>query len=710
MKPIHSIFQIMLWIAVGVIITGIIIVGILTNITLRSIEKNLPVTLLKQLHSLTMIHEEIAEIVLIAERTKLSTTPDNFNKLREKVDRVYQKISELRNTYVIDNLIYASAFHTIVAPAIADLQIWLSEGVSGYAPESDVTVLVVLDRITEVFEKSKQLNFNSQITAQKMLNDQRKRIDKFIFSANLLLALTIVMIVGMVYLLIRQYILHRYNIQAKVDLQYQRDLLNTLFDHILLGITVWNHDGTLMKVNKYFSELTGYSLEDIQDVDTWFLKAYPDPSYRAHVIEDWKKSIKQQSAVREFKICCKNQKIKDIEFRGAFLPDGRALVTMSDISERKLTEEFIRQSENRFRAIFERAPVGMAIIDENGHFIEINAQMCNILGYRLDELADLSMDVITHYLDRDRNKEVIRQLIKREIDFNQEERRFIHKDGHTIWAIISNTLIHRDSQHPSFLLCHILDITIQKQAQEEKARLERQLHQAQKLEAIGTLAGGIAHDFNNLLMGIQGRTTLILLHLKPSDPNYEHVKFIEQYVQTAADLTKKILGVAREGKYDIKPIDINELIRSCASLFSRSTKEIRVQTDLETSLHTVHADRRQMELVLMNMFENAKDAMPQGGDILVKTRNVLFDDVTCLSHQIKPGHYVSITITDTGIGMDETTRQRIFDPFFTTKPKARGTGLGLSSAYGIIKNHGGTITVQSEKGKGTSFNIFLPSS
>jgi PAS domain S-box-containing protein len=244
----------------------------------------------------------------------------------------------------------------------------------------------------------------------------------------------------------------------------------------------------------------------------------------------------------------------------------------------------------------------------------------------------------------------------------------------------------------------------------ERKNLEAQLQQAQKMEAIGTLAGGIAHDFNNLLMAIQGNTSLMLMNTDFSDLRYEKLKAIEDQVIAGAGLTKQILGFARVGKYELKPIDMNDVVEKSSTMFGRTKKEILIHKKFEKNLWAVEADTPQMDQIFMNLYVNAWQAMPGGGHIYLETSNLTITETDGKFFYMKPGRYVRISVNDTGVGMDEKTKGRIFEPFFTTKEMGRGTGLGLAMVYGIVKGHNGFINVYSEEGKGTTFNIYLPAS
>ncbi len=376
------------------------------------------------------------------------------------------------------------------------------------------------------------------------------------------------------------------------------------------------------------------------------------------------------------------------------------LTVTRDISDRKQTELALRESEEKFRLTYSSSPDAVNINRlDDGLYADVNEGFIRAIGYTREEIigkTSLEIDIWNDPADRQK----LVEGLKEKGYYENLEAQFRRKDGSLITGLMSARVISLKG------VPHIMSIT--RDITESKL-IATKLQQIQKFEAIGTLAGGIAHDFNNLLMGIQGRASLISLDLEASHPHLEQIRAIEEYIRSATTLSQQLLGFARGGKYEVKPVDINELVRGSSAMFGRTKKEIRIHTKCQASPLVVEADRRQIEQVLLNMYINAWQAMPSnGGELYLETKIITMDEASCKTHQTKPGRYVKVSITDTGTGMSETIRQQIFDPFFTTKEKGRGTGLGLASAYGIIKNHGGVITVYSDVGHGTTFNIYLP--
>jgi two-component system cell cycle sensor histidine kinase/response regulator CckA len=286
----------------------------------------------------------------------------------------------------------------------------------------------------------------------------------------------------------------------------------------------------------------------------------------------------------------------------------------------------------------------------------------------------------------------------------------VHPDGKKILLEVFGSPVRDQHGNVIASLVSFSDITERKRTEEEKEKLKAQFQQAQRMKTIGTLAGGIAHNFNNMLMAIQGLTSLMTIGKEPSHPDYKHLQGIEKSIKKAVELTRDLLGFARGGKYEPKPTDLNTLIRNENKIFCQMRKEIQIHGKYEEELWSAEVDRGQIQQTLLNLYLNAWQAMPDGGDIFLQTANVIFDESDVKFFAIDPGRYIKISVTDTGIGMDEATRNQIFEPFFSKRGSGQGSGLGLASVYGIVKNHGGFINVDSEKGKGSTFNIYLPAS
>jgi len=372
----------------------------------------------------------------------------------------------------------------------------------------------------------------------------------------------------------------------------------------------------------------------------------------------------------------------------------------TDITDRVKAEQALHTSHQRFLTVMDSIDATIYVADmETYEILFMNRNMIESFGQ--DMTGDICWKAFrgeagpcptcnNHLLVDDRGRPTGVQTWKGQNPVNK--RWYINYDRAIEWT--DGRLVR---------LQIAVDIT-------DSQKMEEAFERARKMEAIGTLAGGIAHDFNNLLTGIQGYASLMKGDQNIPDTHREQIQTIENYVNSARDLTAQLLGLARGGKYEIIPVDINQLVADTATMFGRTRKEMQLHQELEEGPLTVEVDRRQIEQVMLNIFINAMQAMATGGDLFLKTASVSLDASFCEPHNIEAGPYIKISITDTGMGMDADTQQRIFDPFFTTKEKERGTGLGLASALGIVQNHGGTITVDSEPGQGATFNIYLPAS
>jgi len=383
---------------------------------------------------------------------------------------------------------------------------------------------------------------------------------------------------------------------------------------------------------------------------------------------------------------------------------GGLIMFTEVITKRRRIEEALKESEEKYRNFFETAMIGLyrSRIDD-GQIMAANQAYADIIGYDSPDQFYESFKTSEHYADPDRRRELLR-LLKANGRVDGFEILFFRADGAPAEIAVSAIIY---PEHGYIEGC-VIDVTEKKQAAREKEKLQAKLQQAQKMEAIGTLAGGIAHDFNNLLMGIQGRTSLILADIGSDHPHFDPLTEIENYVGSAAELTKQLLGFARGGKYQVLSTDLNELLEKSSRMFGRTKKEITIHQNYQEDLWTVEVDRSQIEQVLLNIYVNAWQAMPGGGTLFIQTENVRLSKKFVKPFNMSPGGYIKITIKDTGVGMDAHTLKLVFDPFFTTKEKERGTGLGLASAYGIVKNHDGIITAQSKKGLGATLNIYLP--
>ena len=370
--------------------------------------------------------------------------------------------------------------------------------------------------------------------------------------------------------------------------------------------------------------------------------------------------------------------------------------------EHKRNEQTLRRSEVRYRSLVQTAVYGIYRSSLEGQFLDVNPALIGMLGYNsaLEVMAlDPQKDV---FVDPGEHARLVDEF-RRTGRMDGFEVRWKRKDGAAITVRISGRAVASEDEPSDVLEAIAEDIT-------ERRVLEDQFRQAQKMEAVGRLAGGIAHDFNNLLMVISGYTEVLLDHLTPGNPLHAKAEAIQQASDRATTLTRQLLAFSRKQHLELKVVDVNSIVEDMERLLRPLIGEnVELVTHLASTVGCTRADAGQLEQVIMNLVVNAKDAMPNGGKISIRTASVVLDDSYRPENTfIQHGPYVMITVSDTGLGMDRETQARIFEPFFTTKEKGKGTGLGLSTVYGIIKQSGGYVFVQSELGRGTTFTIYFP--
>lgn len=377
-----------------------------------------------------------------------------------------------------------------------------------------------------------------------------------------------------------------------------------------------------------------------------------------------------------------------------------------DITERKQAEEMSRLTEEKFCKVFMTSPDGIIISRmKDGMLIDANEGAEKITGWHRGDVIGTTIAHDTFWADPADRKYIVSEISAGR-DVLNYECPFRRNDGSLRKGNFSVRPITIAEE--SCLIIILRDVTDTIRLEQKHRNLEQQMAQSQKMDAIGKLAGGVAHDFNNILMIIQGYISLIMMKCGHEDPLYSKLRTVEENIQRGADLTRQLLGFAKEGKYEIRPLSVNELLRKSTGFFIETKKEIAADLQLDKNIPSVDADASQLEQVFLNIFINAAHVMPDGGHLCIRTSCVTLNEPEAKASDTKPGNYVKIAITDTGTGMDEETLKRIFEPFFTTKAEHGGTGLGLASAYGIIRNHGGVINAFSVPGKGTTFNIYLP--
>jgi len=504
------------------------------------------------------------------------------------------------------------------------------------------------------------------------------------------------------------------NAQLTAHIESQSQRLNTIVANVP-GVVweAWGEPGAATQridfVSDYVETMLGYSVEEaLSTPDFWRSMVHPDD--RERTVEAAATDFAHGRSDRlEFRCIAKDGRVLWVESNSTVIvnrkgqPLGRRGVLI-DITERKQAEAAHRQAEEKYRSIFENAVEGIYQATPEGRLTSVNPSMVRILGY------DSQEELITHrmesesqyYVDQNFHENLTATLAEKGVVMGFECEVY-RKDLSKVWVSLNIRAIRDESGQ---LLLHegsVEDIT-------ERKSLEEQFRQAQKMDAVGKLAGGVAHDFNNLLTAIIGYSDMNLRHLQPEDPGRSDIEEIKKAGVRASALTRQLLAFSRKQVLQPKVFDLNHTISEMYKMLKRLIGEdIQLETVLDPALGSVKADPGQVEQVLLNLAVNARDAMPDGGKVTIETANVDLDEQYASNYvTVKASPHVMVAISDTGCGMDKQTQAHIFEPFFTTKPVGQGTGLGLSTVYGIVKQSGGSIWVYSEVGKGTTIKIYFP--
>jgi two-component system cell cycle sensor histidine kinase/response regulator CckA len=486
--------------------------------------------------------------------------------------------------------------------------------------------------------------------------------------------------------------------QAKEALEQSEERYRTLVENSFDGIFV-QKGPTIIFTNQRLNEMLGYDEGELLGLDHWLVY---HPDYREVTRKRAQARMRGEKVLPQYEVKLQRKDgswlYGEVSARVISFEEEHGIqVWVRDITERKRAEEELRDSEERLKTILDSLQAGIVCINAETHtIVDANPAAIAMIGAPKEQIIG---HVCHKYIcPAEKGKCPI-------TDFGEEvdksERTLLTANDKEIPILKTVTPILLNGQ------AHLLDIFIDIT---EKKKLEAQLQQAQKMEAIGTLAGGIAHDFNNILQAISGYTQLLLMGKGADNPDYEKLEAIEKSSQRASDLTKQLLIFSRKVESKLRPMDLNKETEQVSKMLERTIpKMINIELHLAENLNIINADPAQIEQILMNLGVNARDAMPNGGRLIFETENMILDEHYCKIHLgSKPGHYVKLGISDTGHGMDKEILKHIFDPFYTTKEIGKGTGLGLAMVYGIVKSHNGYIMCYSEPDEGTIFKIYFP--
>ncbi|MCX5895569.1 MAG: PAS domain S-box protein [Proteobacteria bacterium] len=504
--------------------------------------------------------------------------------------------------------------------------------------------------------------------------------------------------------------------QAERELIDTRDFLENIFNTTSDGIMVSDPKGYIERINRTMENMFGFTQEEIMGKHT--VELSPQDEWHMEIGRQMITALREKGFVKNFEteLLKKDGSLCPIDLNITTLKDRDgnrlgAVSTIHDITERKRAEEALRESEERLRSVMQNANDAIVFVDSSGNIKFWNRKAEEIYSYTADEVLGKPFSIIVPKQSQEAHRKWIEKFLLSEesaISGTTVEGIGESKDGRDFFVETSTAKLKQGNE--ILLVAVIRDINERKQAEQEKAKLQAQLLQSQKMEAVGHLAGGIAHDFNNILTAVIGYGSLMQMKMREDDPLRANVEQILSASERAANLVRSLLAYSRKQIINPQPVEINDIVEKVKNLLLRVIGEdIELQAIITGEDTTVRVDSSQIEQVLINLAANARDAMPAGGHLTIEIQLVEMDNNYIKAHGYgKHGRYVLLSVADTGMGMDEKTRAQVFEPFFTTKEVGKGTGLGLSTVYGIVKQHDGYINCYSEPDKGTTFKIYLP--
>jgi PAS domain S-box-containing protein len=541
-------------------------------------------------------------------------------------------------------------------------------------------------------------------------------------------------------------------VRVEKTLRDSENSLRRILDQIPMAIAIQDTAGNIEYTNAKFTQTFGYAHKDIPTLDAWTQKAYPDPAYRAKLVAHWGELFKKAAASNNeidggaYSVTCSDGSLKTTYIFGVLI-GGKAVIMLDDITRRVEAEKELRESESRYRALVETTRTGYVILGKDGRVLDANTEYVRLTGRRdLKEVIGRSVLDWTAEYEKQKNADAVAQCASDGYIFNFEVD-YIGPSGAVTPIEVNATVMTRDGAPQILSLCRdisarrkteaeirglnqnlenrVLERTTELtkaneelkaqiaqrvEAEQAKDKLQTQLLQSQKLEAVGRLAGGIAHDFNNILVSISGYAELLIDTMPQGAPARGDLSEILLETERGAALTRQLLTFSARQEPKLETVDLNAVATGSQKMLKRLIgANMHLETSLAESLYPVKADPTQLSQVIINLVINSRDAMPDGGKIRLETRNAdLGPEAAGFKLAAKPGAYAELTVSDTGAGMSPETMEHLFEPFYTTKKPGQGTGLGLSTVYGIVSRVSGGIYVESAPDRGTTFKIYLP--